>query len=264
MKGFDSSLPVWKSRVNTELPDEIIPKIEDVVRSSSARLNNIYAAEAFSKPESPAASGQDTTKSTGYRTSSSRYQYSADYTTYQSPTSSPSIVKTQRVQVVSVGLSFSIGLLILAVMGMIIEKRRQRKAFSDHLLEHQHLAKDTEQARGELPASRLSRDNSKDKFVEEWLRSGTLAYPPRTAKRLSLNSYAEIARNSIKSETKSLLSRRSHNSHRDSYASSFGNINEEEICAFNETGGILKQRLLRSSISSVSVTFFVVKTHFVV
>lgn len=164
------------------------------------------------------------------------------YPQYTPAIHTPKYVKTQQVQAVSVGLSFSVGFLFLAVLGMVIERNRKRKALNKRSLDRQNFKRDLEKYGGyfnsRLFANQDSelgsfRDEDSDSIASS---SKTILYPAPVIKRMSMNSYAEIGRGSLRSYTSNLRSHSSRNS-RDSYASSFGHTNEEEIAEFNETYG---------------------------
>ncbi|KAG0150226.1 hypothetical protein CROQUDRAFT_230287 [Cronartium quercuum f. sp. fusiforme G11] len=244
-ESFVSFTPVLTSRVNTEFSETLTPAIEQDHEPTSFRTHNIHKTGSQSQNDSPESSGQDIPKSTRFRTSNSSVQYSIDQTAYQPETPTPKLIKTQRVGFVSVGLSFSIGVLLLAVIGMIIEKRRQRKDFSDRLLERSRFDPKPQIDQGGIRlTSDLHQLNPDLYMIKEQIRLGKVLYPPPIKKHLSLNSYAQIGRESIesiKSETQSILSRCSHNPNRASYASSFGNIDQDSISLFNETEGFMKE-----------------------
>ncbi|EGG11832.1 uncharacterized protein MELLADRAFT_88895 [Melampsora larici-populina 98AG31] len=174
-------------------------------------------------------------------------KYRAFYPQYPPAIKTPKYVKTQQVQAVSVGLSFSVGFFFLAVLGMVVERKRKMQALNKRSLDHQKFKQDLERYGGYFNSRLFSNQESEIGSLKEGNRDSrscsvkSISHPtPVITKRHSMNSYAEIGRDSLRSYTSNLLG---HSSRRDSYASSFGNVNEEDLAEFNETYGSRPQSL---------------------
>ncbi|KAH9825025.1 hypothetical protein DFH28DRAFT_13714 [Melampsora americana] len=237
----DSDPTVLIKPAGVEIPEDPPILFKSIPRVTTQRFGGITPIPGLPSDES------DMTRNGSTKTKSLMGSpYRPFYPKYTPAPHAPKYIKTQQVHAASVGLSFSVGFFFLAVLGMVIERKRKRKAQHKRSLDHHNFKRDLEKYGGFFESRLFANQESEIGSLREDDRESvsysckTISYPAPVIKRLSMNSYAEIGRDSLRSYTRSL---RTHNSQRYSYASSFGNTNEEDIAEFNDTYASRPSRL---------------------